>query len=229
MLLVDLVPGQPRFSSDLPSQDSIMSSFLGFTARVFFAFSIAFAVNTGAATAGVLFDIRWDDSDTGVVGDGNILGTGQFGYDGILAPGHFSLDTLTDVSFAAFFTSGEVYTLADLDTSLDVVGVQVTDMGGGAFSMIFTGNSAPTLGSADFTNSNNFLLSHEPADSGDVGPALFFETSTITTGNGVGEYIGLARSSAVVPEPTQFAIWSVFGMAGLVGTRRKRRNRNAVI
>lgn len=173
---------------------------------------------TCASTAySAVFDLTYDDTTTGAM-DGTIVGTGTFSYDGPAVAGSFLLSALTGVSFSATFTGGASFSGPPFDpANLSLIGIDVTDVGGGMFELIFTGGSAGTQGSLDIVTATG-LLTHEPSLllGGNTGPTLYFAEDLNLYG--YGDY--LAKSQISVPEPSVVMMLSL-GIAGLGWMRRR--------
>jgi hypothetical protein len=175
---------------------------------------------TGTAQA-VIFDLTYDDTPTGAI-DGNIIGTGTFSYDGPAVAGSFLLSNLTGISFSATFTGGASFSGPPFDpANLALIGIDVADVGGGVFELIFTGNSAGTTGSLDILTGTG-ILSHEPGPllGGGTGPNLYFANDGPTGLDAFADY--LARSRSNVPEPS-VALMLSLGVAGLGWMRRRAK------
>ena len=172
----------------------------------------------------VVFQFVYDSvSDSSIVA-ADVVGTGTLSYDGPAVAGSFLLSDLTGVSFSATFTgstgmttfSGPPFDPADLS----LIGISVTDVGGGVFEAVFTGDSASTGGSLDIDDIPDALLTHQPAALlGNVtGPRLYFAGDDATGLDAFGDYLG-----TTVPVSAPAAILLLLtGFAALGFARRKQ-------
>lgn len=173
----------------------------------------------GAAHAAT-FQITYDTTPNAAI-DGPIVGTGTFSYDGAAAAGSFLLSDLTGVSFSATFTGGVTFSGPPFDPAdQSLIGIDVTDVGGGVFQLIFTGQSAGTNGSLDIITATG-ALSHQPSDllGGNAGMRLYFANDSTTGLSAFGDYL----VTSAVPEPATLALFGM-GIAG-IGLARKRGKR----
>lgn len=185
------------------------------------AMGAAIALASQGALAAT-FHLFYDSLDDGDIIPGDIIGTGEFSYDGPIIDGSFLLSELTGVSFSAEFdgpggsTSFVGPPFDPIDHSL--IGISVTETEPGSFELVFTGGSAASGGSLDIDDPP-ITLSHEPATLGGdpFGPLLYFAGDPGTGLDAFGDYIGV---SAVPLPPAAILLFSAFG--GLLAWRRKR-------
>jgi hypothetical protein len=193
---------------------------------------LVWIASAGHSTAfgGVVFTISYDDTNTGVVGDGNIVGTGVLSYDGVLTPGNFLLSDLPNLAyssnFSSKFPSSPSFTLSNLREGAEGIGIWVTDEGGGNFSMVFTGVHSGIFQPGPFFFNLTGRLIHQQNFSG--GGSRVYGLSNLPGEESFavgGDYIGV---SSVVPEPVSLVMWSSLGVIGFVASRRKVTRRSAV-
>ncbi len=173
----------------------------------------------GAAHAAT-FNLTYDDTPTAAI-DGAIVGTGTFSYDGAAVAGSYLLSNLTGVSFSVTFTGGFNFSGPPFDPAdQSLIGIDVMDVGGGMFELIFTGESAGTNGSLDIITGTG-ELSHQPSQllGGNAGLNLYFANDYSGGLNAYGDYL----ATSAVPAPTTLALVGL-GMAG-IGLSRKRSRR----
>lgn len=177
----------------------------------------------GAAQAAV-FNLVYDSVADGVINPGSIVGTGIFSYNGPATAGSFLLSDLTGVSYISTFNSvaGSAIFAGPLfdPANPSLIGIDVTNTGGGILDLIFTGNSAATNGSLDILTVNGFLT-HQPVPIGVdvVGPQRYVVNDRIAGISFNADYIGTTVST--VPEPTTIALLGL-GLASLSWSRRMK-------
>tara|TARA_R110002049_G_scaffold268572_1_gene445049 strand:- start:10709 stop:11335 length:627 start_codon:yes stop_codon:yes gene_type:complete len=187
------------------------------------ALTFGFLAICGTTTHGATVNMFYDDFDDGIVLPSNIIGVGTFSYDGPLVEGTFLLSDLTGVSFDVTFTgaTGTVdFTGPPFDPAdSSLIGISVTDIGGGDFELVFTGESAMTGGSLDIDNVFS-ILSHEPDAllAPSVGPKLYFATDLSVGLDSFGDYLG--TTAIIVPEPS--CVYLLSAICGLTTFRRRR-------
>lgn len=178
----------------------------------------------GASQAAVFY-LTYDGLEDGTINDDSIVGTGIFSYDGPAMAGSFLLSDLTGVSYSATFTGnvGSVdFTGPPFDPAdSSLIGIEVMEVGGGIFELIFSGESAGTSGSLDIETGTG-LLSHEPSFiGGGVSPRLFFAEDFSVDLDVFGDY----RATTATPIPLPAGVW-LFGSAllGLMGAAKRRKS-----
>ena len=183
------------------------------TKHVLLLGSLLLLVWTGSIQAAV-FNLVYDDLDDGIISPADIVGTGIFSYDGPAMAGDFLLSELTGVNYSSTFagiTGTSTFSGPPFDPSdLSLIGISVTDIGGGVFDLIFTGDSAVTSGSMDVENPNG-SLSHQPAPllGGGVGPNLYFAGDPSVGLDAYGDY---AATTVPLPPAIFFLATGLFGL-----------------
>lgn len=193
-----------------------------------FASACILALTAITPANAVVFNITYTDSPE-LDMSGNVVGTGSLSYNGPAVAGSYALDTLTGLAFSA--TIGSIsFTLADITTDLSAGGILVSDLGGGEFGFVFSGDGSTSSngGSVDFAVGSD-SLTHEPTTSiadatgccgGDgvvnlYGSGSSFGAYAATTGSN--------ETASAVPVPASLPlVLAGMGALGLVARRRKQ-------
>lgn len=178
----------------------------------------------GPAQALTTFDLIYDGIPDGVLA-GPFVGFGTVSYDDPVSTGSFALSSLTNLSITIGFITGDVFTLADIATDPDFAFIDVFDIGGGEFGMVFsgTGDTSAFGGSLDF-ETLDALVTHEPYDvgvpcCGGSGEINLYGFENFAGGDFFGDY-GVVELSAIPLPATALPLGA--GLAGLGFAARRR-------
>lgn len=177
-------------------------------------------VATSVQAQTVTFDIQYDDSfDDGAGGDtlGNIIGSGTITFDDP-GNGDFAFNSITGLNLSINLV-GEPFDETDI-VFADILlsGIRITDITTHRRLQFIGTGGGTSGGSLDFRNGNNVVLTHEP-----TGFTGFFNLWGGDAGSG--NYLALAPSSNVVPEPGAVAMLAGLGVVGATFAYRRARRK----